>query len=45
MLEQAAGGNSKASLAISTQGLALSPPMLALQEQSVFFSPQWWKLK
>lgn len=31
-----AGGNSKASLAISTQGLALSPPMLALQEQPVF---------
>lgn len=37
VLEQTAGGNSKASLAIGTQGLALSPPKLALQEQPVFF--------
>lgn len=34
-----AGEKSKASLAISSQGLDLSPPMLALQEQPVFFLP------
>lgn len=37
MLEWVAGRKSKASLAIGTQGLALSPPRLALQEQPVFF--------
>ena len=37
VVKQTAGGNSKARIAISTQGLALSPPELALHKQPAFF--------
>lgn len=47
VLEQTAGRNSKASLAIGTQGLAFSPPKLALQKQPFFSTMveelQWGK--